>query len=476
MSIKITATTKEAYELFHEGSLALAEAEFNGIRCDRDYCEKMIANLARQEKALTAQLEKTDLGIAFKQRYRNSTNFGSDHQLRQILYTDMGLQTSRKTRGGKKGQQLASVDNTALESLGRDDVRLLLRIRNVQKMGNTYLKNLLQESEADGYIHPFFHLNSYDDDKGGGARSYRGSSSDPNFQNQPNRHEQDRKLVRRAFLPRPGHRLVGRDYGGIEVRISACNHQDKNMIRYIEQGDDMHRDCASMAFLLPQELCTKKAGRYGGEIRQTGKNAYVFPQFYLQQPENTARGLWGQMVEMPLRMPNDPDKTVQQHLKEKGIKSYDAFEKHIIKVIEGFWTDMFPGFKKWRDKHIEAYNRKGYFDMLTGFRVEGVLTPFQLGNYPIQGPAFHCLLWSLIQVNKLWKGKGEGWRSKIVGQIHDELTTDEHDEEFQTNQQEVIPIMAEDIRKHWDWIIVPLEVEADATPVDGNWFEKKEVR
>lgn len=36
-------------------------------------------------------------------------------------------------------------------------------------------------------------------------------------------------------------------------------------------------------------------------------------------------------------------------------------------------------------------------------------------------------------------------------------------------------IMTQDIRKHWPWIIVPLEVEVELTPVDGSWYLKKEV-
>jgi len=137
---------------------------------------------------------------------------------------------------------------------------------------------------------------------------------------------------------------------------------------------------------------------------------------------------------------------------------------------------MFPEYGKWRERWIDQYNKKGYFDMITGFRVEGVISKYQLGNYPIQGPAFHCLLWSLIQVHKLWDSRRtDGFQSLIIGQIHDELTTDEAEDEFNRNQEEIPKIMSEEIRKAWPWIVVPLEVETDATPVGGNWYEKKGV-
>lgn len=473
MAINIRATTKEAYQLFHEGSIALAEAEYNGILCDQSYCRRSILNLDRQIKMLTQNLGETELGKAWKDRYKHELNFDSEHQLRKVLYTDLKVEVKKKTKGGKSGKKVESVDNESLESTGREDVQMYMKRSGLLKMKNTYLGNILLESKPDGFIHPFFHLSDYDSEKSGGARSYRGSSSDPNFQNQPNRHEAERKLIRRAFLARPGSRIVGRDYGGMEVKISACNHQDPNMIRYIEHGDDMHRDCASLCFILPKELCTSKYGSHGKNIRFVGKNSFVFAQFYFQEPSNSARNLWSAIKDMNLHHPADPEKTIHQHLEDKKIRNYDAFEKHIIKVAKEFWEGMFPGYWKWRRKWIDDYHKRGYFDMLTGFRVEGVMSQYQLANYPIQGPAFHCLLWALIQVYRLWKK--EGRKSLIIGQIHDELTTDEVAEEFPRNQEVIPKIMADDIRKAWPWIIVPLEVETDATPVGGTWYEKKGV-
>lgn len=427
----------------------------------------MISNLDRQVQRLVRDLDSTELGRVWRNRFGHQMSYTSDAQLRKILTEDLQLEIGKKTNKGG-----ISVDHAALESLGRDDLSLLLKKRGLEKMSGTYLKNLLEESESDGFVHPFFHLSEYDSHKGGGARSFRGSSSDPNFQNQPNRHEEERKLIRRAFLSRPGHRIVGRDYGAMEFRISACLHHDQNMIRYIENGDDPHRDVASRCFLLDPSLCTKKYGEHGKNVRHVGKNSATFAQMYFQEPDNTAQGLWKGIQDLDLRHPGDPDKKLKQHLKDKGLRNYDAFKSHIVsKVVPWFWNEMFPEYGRWRERWLDSYNKRGYFDMPTGFRVEGVLTKYQLGNYPIQGPAFHCLLWSLIQVHKWWKEENK--ESKIVGQIHDELTTDEKAEEFDSNQKIVPRIMAEDIRKAWPWIIVPLEVETDATPVDGNWYEKR---
>lgn len=467
--IRLQPRSKSAYDLFHEGSLALAEAEFNGIRCDRPYCQRMIDNLDRQVQSITRRIRISELGEAWNRLYGSKALYSSGHQLREVLTRELNIKIGKKTSKGN-----LSIDHEVLEGSGREDLKLLLKKNSLEKMSGTYLKNFLAESEADGFIHPFFHLSEYGDDVKGGATTYRSSSSHPNFQNLPNRHEEERKLIRRAFLPRPGHRLVSRDYGGMEFKISACLHQDPNMIRYVEEGDDPHRDTAAHCFCLDPAFCTKAYGEPGKQVRFAGKNNFTFAQMYFQDPINTAKGLWGAIDDLDLRHPGDPDKPMRKHLQEKKIGNFDDFTKHIEKVCSWFWQDMFPEYGKWRDRWVRNYERNGYFDMLTGFRLEGVMTKYQLGNYPIQGPAFHCLLWSMIRVWKLWRDD-PGVRSKIVGQIHDELTTDEHEEEFWRNQEIIPRIMSEDIRKEWKWIIVPLEVETEATGVDEAWYYKKGV-
>jgi len=466
--VNIKPVTKEAYRLFHEGSLALAEAEFNGIRCDRAYCERMITNIDRQIQSLTRKMRESELGKAWHSRYGENALYSSGKQLREVLTKELGLKISKETKKGN-----ISIDHKTLESLGRDDLKLLLRKNGLEKMTGTYLRNFLSESEADGFIHPFFHLSEYGEDVRGGAATYRSSSSHPNFQNLPNRHEEERRLIRRAFLPRPGHRIVSRDYGAMEFRISACLHHDPNMIRYIEQGDDPHRDVSSQCFLLDPELCTKEYGEAGKLVRFAGKNSFTFAQIYFQEPSNTAQGLWSSIDDLDLRHPKDPNKSIKAHLRDKKIRNFNDFSKHIERVCNWFWNDMFQEYGRWRKKWVSDYDKKGYFDMITGFRLEGVMTKYQLGNYPIQGPAFHCLLWSMIRVHQAWSKRGV--KSKVIGQIHDELTTDEHGDEFYRNQEEVPKIMAEDIRKEWPWIVVPLEVETEATGVDESWYYKKGV-
>lgn len=109
---------------------------------------------------------------------------------------------------------------------------------------------------------------------------------------------------------------------------------------------------------------------------------------------------------------------------------------------------------------------------MTGFVCKGIFSRNNLMNTPIQGPSFHCMLWSCIEMNK-WL-KENKMRSVIIGQIHDSMELDVHRDELDDVMYQVWYIMTQAIRKAWDWIIVPLDVEA--TIGESNWYEQKPIK
>ena len=94
-------------------------------------------------------------------------------------------------------------------------------------------------------------------------------------------------------------------------------------------------------------------------------------------------------------------------------------------------------------------------------------------NYPIQGAAFHCLLWSLIQLDR--DLRENGWKSRIIGQIHDAIVMDVYPPELDALIQKIKKITTVDLPKAWNWIIVPLEIDFEICNVDSPWSEKKEL-
>jgi DNA polymerase I-like protein with 3'-5' exonuclease and polymerase domains len=67
-------------------------------------------------------------------------------------------------------------------------------------------------------------------------------------------------------------------------------------------------------------------------------------------------------------------------------------------------------------------------------------------------------------------------KSLIIGQIHDSIVADVPAKEKDDYLELANRVMTVDIKKHWNWITTPIEVEAEVTPLNRSWFEKEEVK
>ena len=273
------------------------------------------------------------------------------------------------------------------------------------------------------------------------------------------------RMIRRAIIPRLGNQLLELDYKGVEVFSACCYHKDPNMIKYLTNPDmDMHRDMAIQCYMLGKNQWTKKS-------RYSAKNGFVFPEFYGDWWKTCARAMWDNIAQLKLTTKNGID--LYTHLANKGIHSLEDFEHHIEKVEDDFWNRRFQKYAEWKDDWYDEYEEKGFIDSLTGFRFQGFMSRNEVINYPPQGTAFHCLLWCLIQLQRI--AEEEGWKSLIIGQIHDAIVIDTYPEERDHILRTAQRVMCEDIRKHWKWLILPLEIEADISPIDQPWSTMESV-
>lgn len=449
--ISFQPRTIDGYQLLHQGIQALANAEHNGIRIDTDYVTKQQKHLKRRIKHLKKTIANHKEIKVWKKKYGKKFNIDSNDQFADILFNHCGHKAKILTEKGNP-----SVSQEALEQIESPIVEDIIKLRRWQKAQETYLGNYVKET-VDGRLHPFFHLHT--------VRTFRSSSSRINFQNQPTRIPEIKKLVRRAIIPRLGHMLVEIDYSGIEVRMAAVYHKDKRMIKdIIDPTKDMHRDMAKMCYLLGDDEWTKNT-------RYCAKNKFVFPQFYGDYYKNCAEALW--MAIHVLNLETQNRIPLKKHLKKHGIRSYEAFEKHIREVEDYFWNERYTTYRDWKEEHYKEYLQNGYVDLKTGFRCSGLMSKNDAINYPIQGSAFHCLLWSFIQSDNYCQTELN--RTKMIGQIHDAANSDVHMFEFNDFMDTAFDIMENKVRLHWPWINVPLDVEAEVTGLDQSWYTKKPV-
>ena len=306
------------------------------------------------------------------------------------------------------------------------------------------------------------------------------SSDSPNLQNIPNRDKEAMKLIRKAIFTRRGRQFLSVDFSGIEVGIACCYHQDSTMLKYLhDPKSDMHGDVAKQLFIVDD--FDKKKHPEHSYLRGAAKNGFVFPQFYGDYYGSNAVSLLYTHGELPHLKPKEKWKPGQgvpmpgginlsDHLISKGIKCYDDFLEHVKNVETDFWGKRFFEYAKWKETWLKQYQKKGYFESLTGFKYSGNMLKNEVINYAVQGAAFHCLLWSFIQVNKQFKKYRMD--SRLVLQIHDELVVDMHPKERENVGEIIYDVTCNQLKKNWAWITVPMDVEAKICPVDGSWNMK----
>jgi DNA polymerase-1 len=454
--------SKEAYQLFHNGILELQRMEQQGFRINRKYINRKQEELDAEIEKIEKDFKTTKFFRAWQHSMKSAVNIMSTQQLGAYLYKVKKIKPPKTTDSG-----LGATDEEALSQLGIPELNMLLKIKKLKKIKETYLTAFLRE-QVDGFIHPIFDLHL--------VKTYRGSSSNPNWQNIPKRDKETMQLVRGAIYPRKGHQLLELDYSQLEVRIAACYHKDPTMIKYInDKSTDMHRDMAVQLFKL-KKFDKELTGH--SVLRQAAKNGFVFPEFYGDYFVNCAVNLtsnWGQLPKGGIWKPGQgipfENANLSDHMLKNGFNSLEKYTEHVRAVEKDFWGNRFKVYAKWKEDWYAKYLKEGFVTSLTGFTFQGNMSKNDTSNYPVQSAAFHTLLWSMIEGAKALRG--ERMKTKIIGQIHDALVIDVYPPELEKVVKIMKCIMLNDVRQHWKWIIVPLDVEAELCAVDKSWAKKE---
>jgi DNA polymerase-1 len=445
--------------LFLQGIKALCDVEGTGIGADAGYYQSENKRLTEQISSIESILYACPEATIFQNHTGRKLNLKSTKDLNLLLYDLLALTSVKLTDGGKN-----SVDFESLNLIQTDFTRNLIIYRKLLKTRDTYLAQFIREICPDGRIHPTFNLHF--------ARTFRSSSDHPNFQNIPVRDKESKKSCRMGLIPSKGNQIMEIDFASLEVRIMACYTQDPVLMNYInDPTTDMHRDQAIDILQLPVEEITK-------DLRFHTKNSIVFAFFYGSYYKPCAEGFWKNIKGLTTKSGVD----IYDHLKSKGLNYYkpammvddpSPFEHHLQQIEKKFWK-KYQVTKEWTEYEENFYLRHGYVELKTGFRRGGYLRKNQITNTPVQGSAFHCLLWSLIELNK--ELRKLNLRTKIIGQIHDSIVLDVYPPEAQEITLLARDIMTVRLRQAWDWITVPLDIEIEMTPIDGAWLEKEEYK
>lgn len=221
----------------------LARMERAGVRINAVALKNQAKDLAKRLAVLENQIH-TLAGQPF--------NLNSPQQISTILYRELKLPILEKT---PKGQ--ASTAEAALERLaeqGHELARLILEHRTLAKLKSTYLDPLPRLIEpSTGRIHTSYNQAA--------TVTGRLSSTNPNLQNIPIRHE-DGKRIRQSFIAAEGCSLIAADYSQIELRIMAHLSGDAGLLHAFATNQDVHRATAAEIFNVTPEVVSTEQRRF----------------------------------------------------------------------------------------------------------------------------------------------------------------------------------------------------------------------
>ncbi|MBW1797771.1 MAG: DNA polymerase I, partial [Deltaproteobacteria bacterium] len=423
---KLKSDKNEAlfYDLEMKLLPVLMDMEMTGIRIDVDFFQQMSSRFSGQLKELERdifqlkELERDIFGEAGME-----FNINSPQQLGEVLFEKLQLPVQKKTAKTKR----YSTDVKVLKKLCAFPHRipkLILRYRTLSKLKSTYLDALVKLVDpSTGRVHTSYNQTV--------TATGRLSSSDPNLQNIPVRSEEGRE-IRKGFVAEAGHYLVSADYSQVELRVFAHYSRDEAFIEAFTRDEDIHTRTASEIMTAGNEPVTP-------EMRRIAK-AINFGIIYGMGPRKLSE--------------------------ELGIDHKTA------KDYIGSYYDRYQGVKRYRDEMIETAKESGYVTTLfnrrrylpdiehSNSRIRSEAERMAV-NTPIQGTAADLIKKAMINIHG--RLKEEGFESKMLLQVHDELVFEVPEQEL----ERVMPMSKEEM-EGVNALRVPLKVDINK---GRNWDE-----
>lgn len=403
------------WQLFYEVEMplipVLAIMERNGVALDIDLLREMSHNLGREMLRLEAEIYNS-LGYRF--------NLNSSQQLSQVLYENLKLPKSRKTKSGY------STEASALEELRGTHpiVELVLQYRQLAKLKSTYTDALpALVNPKTGRLHTSFNQT--------GTTTGRLSSSEPNLQNIPIRGELGGK-IRQAIIAAPGWYLLSADYSQIDLRVLAHISQDPELIATFLRDEDVHTATASRVFNVTPDKVTS-------EMRRVAKTVnfgviYGMSDYGLEQATGLSREEAAQFISAYF---------------EKYPKVKDYIENTKKQARELGYVQTLMG----RRRYIPEINSPN--------RAVKEAAERMAINMPVQGTSADII--KIAMVNLYREMQKRKLKSKIILQIHDELLFEVPPEELDLMKTLVADIMPAALK-----LDVPLKID---TKIGKNWAE-----
>jgi DNA polymerase-1 len=348
-------------------------------------------------------------------------NLGSPKQLQVVLFDELGMPKTKRTKTGYTTDADALAD--LLVKTEHPFLLHLLRHRDASRLRQT-VEGLLKSVAADGRIHTTYQQTI--------AATGRLSSTDPNLQNIPIRTEEGRR-IRESFVVGEGFEcLLTADYSQIEMRIMAHLSGDEGLIEAFRSGEDLHRFVGARVFEVePADVTSEmrskiKAMSYG--------LAYGLSDYGLSQQ---------------LRISNEESKELREDYYDRfgGVRDY--LDGVVAQARKSGYTETILG----RRRHLP--------DLTSDNRQRREGAERMALNAPIQGSAADIVKIAMLDVDM--RLAEQGMRSRMLLQVHDELVL-----EVAPGERDDVEALVREAMSGAADLTVPLDVSVG---VGHSWHE-----
>ena len=405
-------------KLFNDIELPLVSVltamEIEGININIDFLNKLSVTLTEDINRLEKNIYE-QAGEEF--------NIASPKQLGIVLFEKMEL--VKKPKKTKTGQYATGEDILSFLAKEHEIIRNIQEYRQYKKLQSTYVDALPNEvNPKTGRIHTQY-MQAV-------AATGRLSSNNPNLQNIPIRTERG-KEVRKSFIPRDeNHVLLAADYSQIELRIIAALSAEENMMEAFKNGEDIHASTAAKVFNVPLEEVTR------------------------EQRSNAKTVNFG----------------IVYGVSAFGLSNQTDLSRSEAKELIDTYYETYPKLKAYMSAQVDFAREHGYVETVLNRRrylkdINSRNAMVRSGaernavNAPIQGSAADIIKLAMINIHNRFKK--EGFKSKMLLQVHDELVFDAHKEELEI----IKPIIKYEMENAFK-MSVPLDVEVG---VGENWLQ-----
>ena len=401
------------YEVEHPLIYVLSSMESIGFNINEGMLDKLKIKFKKEIDETQAAIYKLA---------EEEFNISSPKQLSKILFEKLDLPVIKKTKTGY------STNQEVLEKLmdKHDIIPKIMHYRQITKIYSTYIEGLKNVIDIDGRIHSNFNQTV--------TTTGRLSSTEPNLQNIPIRHELGRE-IRKVFIPlEENDILVSCDYSQIELRVLAHIADDENMIDAFKHHSDIHTKTASEVFKVPLDEVTS--------LMRSRAKAVNFGIVY---------GIGAFSLAQDLK------------ITKKEAEEYMAI-----------YFERYPKIKKYLENIVKDAEETGYVltilnrrrfipEIKASNKIVKALGDRLAMNAPIQGSAADIIKLAMVNVyNKLNEKK---LKSELILQVHDELILNVKKDEF----EEVKNLVEHEMEK-----AIELKVALDVDVNSGHtWYEAK---